>query len=194
MITDSFFSNGNVISLDESGRGCLSGPVVAAAVILPKNFESDLIKDSKKLSEKKREKAFELIKEIAIDYTVSFVDEKEIDRINILEATMLAMHNCLKTMETPFEHILIDGNYFKKYKNIDHTCVVKGDDTYYSIAAASIIAKVTRDRYMKELHQKLPMYNWEKNKGYGSAQHFESIKTFGITEHHRKSFLKSILL
>jgi ribonuclease HII len=183
----------NVASLDEVGRGCLSGPVVAAAVILPKDFSSPLIKDSKKLTEKQREKAFELIKEVAIDYAISFISPQEIDRINILQATMTAMHICLKELEKPFQHILVDGNYFKKYKETEHTCVIKGDNTYYSIAAASILAKVTRDEHMKMLHQEFPIYNWVNNKGYGSKEHIEKIKSFGITEHHRKSFLKNIL-
>lgn len=181
------------VGLDEVGRGCLAGPVVTAAVILPKDFDYPIVKDSKKLSEKKRKEAFELIKEKALGYTISFIDPKTVDRVNILQATMLGMHECLDSIKIDFNHILVDGNYFNKYKEIPHTCVIKGDDTYYSIAAASILAKVSRDEYMKELHKEFPDYQWEGNKGYGSTGHIETIKKIGITEHHRKSFLKNIL-
>jgi ribonuclease HII len=180
------------IGIDEAGRGCLAGPVVAAAVILPKDFNNTLIKDSKKLTEKKRLEAFKIIKETTIDYSISFVTPQEIDKFNILQATMLAMHNCLENTKG-FNHILVDGNYFNQYKDIPHTCVIKGDDTYYSIAAASILAKVSRDEYMKELHNKFPKYKWGGNKGYGSAEHIQMIKEIGYTEHHRLSFLKNIL-
>lgn len=181
-----------IAALDEAGRGCLAGPVVAAAVILPKDFNNPLIKDSKKLSEKRRIEAFKIIKEVALGYAVSFVTPQEIDKHNILQATMLAMHNCLDSVEN-FNHILVDGNYFNKYKDIPHTCVIKGDDTYYSIAAASILAKVSRDEYMKELHNQFPNYKWDGNKGYGSSDHIQMIKEIGYTEHHRMSFLKNIL-
>lgn len=181
------------VGIDEAGRGCLAGPVVAAAVILPTNVLTyPLIRDSKKLSEKKRLEAFKFIKEVAIDYSISFVTPQEIDKYNILQATMLAMHNCLDNLKD-FNHILVDGNYFNEYKNISHTCVIKGDDTYYSIAAASILAKVSRDQYMKELHNQFPKYKWDGNKGYGSADHIKMIKEIGHTEHHRLSFLKNIL-
>ena len=189
-----YFSFNRVeIGIDEVGKGSLAGPVVAAAVILPKDFDYILIKDSKKLSEKKRTEAFELIKEKAIDYSISFISPERIDDINILQATMEAMHLCLNNIETNYQHILVDGNYFLPYNTIPHTCVIKGDNTYYSIAAASILAKVTRDEFMKKLHEKSSRYNWASNKGYGSKEHIESIKKFGITEHHRKSFLKNIL-
>jgi len=181
------------VGIDEAGRGCLAGPVVAAAVILPTNILTyPLIRDSKKLSEKKRLEAFKLIKEVAIDYSISFITPEEIDKYNILQATMMAMHSCLDNLKD-FNHILIDGNYFNKYKDIPHTCVIKGDDTYYSIAAASILAKVSRDEYMKDLHNKFPHYKWNGNKGYGSAEHIKMIKEIGYTEHHRTSFLKNIL-
>jgi len=165
---------------------------VAAAVILPKDFNNTLIKDSKKLSEKKRLEAFKLIKEVALGYSISFVTPEEIDKHNILQATMVAMHNCLNNLKE-FNHILVDGNYFNKYKDIPHTCVIKGDDTYYSIAAASILAKVSRDEYMKELHNSFPKYKWDGNKGYGSSDHIKMIKEIGYTEHHRLSFLRNIL-
>lgn len=151
-----------------------------------------MIKDSKKLTEKKRKEAFGIIKEIAIDYSISFVTPQEIDKYNILKATMLAMHNCLNDLKT-FNHILVDGNYFDKYKDIPHTCIIKGDDTYYSIAAASILAKVTRDEYMKKLHEEFPSYKWDSNKGYGSKDHIKAIKDLCHNEHHRLSFLKNIL-
>jgi ribonuclease HII len=181
------------VGLDEVGRGCLAGPVVASAVILPTDFDYDIVKDSKKLSEKKRKEAYELIKEHAIEYSVSFVDAKSIDKFNILQATMAAMHGCLDKLESEPNHILVDGNVFNKYRDIEHTTVVKGDGKYYSIAAASILAKVTRDEYMKEQHEKFPMYKWDSNKGYGSKVHREAIKEEGISPLHRKSFLKNIL-
>ena len=193
MRSDLDISEKNIVALDEAGRGCLSGPVVAAAVILPKDFESTLIRDSKKMTEKQREKAYDIIKEVAIDYSVFYADAKIIDDINILQATMTAMHNCLVAIEKPFSRIIVDGNYFKTFRDYEHTCIIKGDDTYYSIAAASILAKVSRDRYMKKLHQEFPIYKWESNKGYGSKEHIKAIKDNGITEYHRKSFLKNII-
>lgn len=180
------------VGIDEAGRGCLAGPVVSAAVILPKDFDYPIVKDSKKLSEKKRKEAYDIIIKNALNYSVSLVLPEVIDKINILQATMLSMHNCLDVLEG-FNHILVDGNYFNKYKDIQHTCVIKGDNTYYSIAAASIIAKVSRDDYMKQLHNEFPKYKWENNKGYGSEEHINMIKEIGITEHHRKSFLKNII-
>lgn len=181
------------VGLDEVGRGCLAGPVVTAAVILPKDFDFPIVKDSKKLSEKKRKEAFELIKEKAIDYSISFIPPQTIDKINILQATMEGMHTCLNTLENNFNHILVDGNYFLPYKEIPYDCIIKGDNTYYSIAAASILAKVSRDEFMKKLHEEFPRYKWDSNKGYGSSDHIEMIKKIGINEHHRKSFLKNIL-
>ena len=180
------------VGLDEAGRGCLAGPVVSAAVILPKDFDYTIVKDSKKLSEKKRKEAYKIITENALNYSVSLVLPETIDKINILQATMLSMHNCLDVLDG-FNYILVDGNYFNEYKNIPHTCVIKGDDTYYSIAAASILAKVSRDEYMKELHKEFPSYKWDGNKGYGSAEHIQMIKEIGYTKHHRMSFLKNIL-
>lgn len=182
-----------ICGIDEVGRGVLAGPVVTAAVILPKDFDNELIKDSKKLSEKKRKQAYDIIIESAIDYSVDFVGPDFVDDMNILEATMFGMHKSLSNLKTIPEHILVDGNYFNGYKDIDHTCVIKGDNTYYSIAAASILAKVTRDEYMKDLHKEYPKYNWKSNKGYGSKEHITKIQSEGITPHHRKSFLKKIL-
>lgn len=195
--SDIEISKGVVVSLDEVGRGCLAGPVVSAAVILPKDFSSPIVKDSKKLSEKKRKEAYKLIMDNAISYTVSFIHPEDVDSLNILQATMKSMHECLDSMikfnGKEFEHILVDGNYFNQYNDVPHTCVIKGDNTYYSIAAASILAKVSRDEYMKELHEQFPKYGWDSNKGYGTKEHIEMIKIYGDTEHHRKSFLKNIL-
>ncbi len=191
---ESYHTEGKVeVGIDEVGRGCLAGPVVASAVILPSDFDYDIVKDSKKLTEKRRKEAYELIKEHAIEYSISFVDAKSIDKFNILQATMAAMHGCLDKLESEPNHILVDGNVFNKYRDIEHTTVVKGDSKYYSIAAASILAKVTRDEYMKEQHEKFPMYKWDSNKGYGSKVHREAIKEEGISPLHRKSFLKNIL-
>jgi len=184
----------HISGVDEVGRGCLSGPVFAAAVILPKDFTSDLIKDSKKLSEKKRNLAYQLIKDNAIEISYSMVSAKEIDQINIQEATFLAMNKSIQNLKTKIDHILVDGNSFKSAQDIPYTCVVKGDNTYLSIAAASIVAKVTRDEYMKNLHEAYPKYEWNSNKGYGTKKHIDAIKEVGVTEEHRISFLKNILI
>lgn len=191
---ESYHTEGKIeAGVDEVGRGCLAGPVVASAVILPNDFDYDIVKDSKKLSEKKRKEAYELIKEKALAYSVEFVGPDLVDDMNILEATMFAMHKSLNNLDIKPEHILVDGNYFNGYKDIPHTCVVKGDNTYYSIAAASILAKVTRDEYMKEVHNDYPNYKWDSNKGYGSKVHRDAIVEHGKTPHHRVSFLKNIL-
>jgi ribonuclease HII len=182
-----------ICGIDESGRGCLSGPVFAAAVILPKDFESELIRDSKKLSEKKRIEAFELIKKVAISWGYSFVEPDVVDKINIQEATYLAMINSVNKLNVKPEHLLVDGNRFTDELGIPYTCVIKGDNKYLSIAAASIVAKVLRDNYMVDLHKQYPKYKWDSNKGYGSKEHIQKIQTEGVTEHHRKSFLKNIL-
>jgi len=189
------YCNENLVEagIDEVGRGCLAGPVVAAAVILPKDFDYDIVKDSKKLSEKRRKEAYELIKEHAIDYSISFVSAKDIDNINIGKATMAAMNKCVEKLETKPEHLLIDGNVFENCSDIPYTCVVKGDNTYYSIAAASILAKVTRDEYMIEKSKDYKLYQWESNKGYGSKFHRDAIKEHGISKYHRRTFLKNIL-
>ena len=190
----SFHTEGKIeVGLDEVGRGCLAGPVVASAVILPPDFDYDIVKDSKKLSEKKRKVAYDLIKEHAIDYSISFVDAKNIDKFNILQSTMAAMHNCLDKLDTEPNHILVDGNIFNEYQEIPFTCVVKGDNKFYSIAAASILAKVTRDGYMKKEHKKYPLYKWDSNKGYGSKDHRDAIVEHGTTTQHRITFLKNIL-
>ena len=173
---------------DEAGRGCLAGPVVAAAVILPKNFNHAFLRDSKKLNSLQREELEQLIKKEAIAYAVKKVAPKKIDEINILNASILAMHKSLEALSVTPEFILVDGNKFKPFKNIPFECVIKGDDKYYSIAAASILAKVERDRYMKRMAKKYPVYSWNTNMGYPTKAHRASIKQFGITKLHRMSF------
>ena len=179
--------------IDESGRGSLSGPVFAASVIFPKDFTSELIKDSKKLSEKNRHKALIEIEENALSYSVHMVLEEEIDKKNIQNAVFAAMNGSVDKLSIQPEHLLVDGNIYDPYNDIPYTCIIKGDDKYLSIAAASIVAKVYRDEYMKKLHEKFPSFHWGKNKGYGSKHHIKVIKEEGITQYHRKSFLKKIL-
>jgi len=173
---------------DEAGRGCLAGPVFAAAVILPKNYRNELFDDSKKLTDKQRKLLRPVIEKEAIAWAVAHVSEKEIDKINILNASFLAMHRALDKLATMPDSLLIDGNRFKKYKNIPHTCIIKGDASYLSIAAASILAKTYRDDYMDDLHGQFPEYDWINNKAYGTLKHREAILKHGITDHHRKSF------
>lgn len=173
---------------DEAGRGCLAGPVVAAAVILPEDFDNELINDSKQLSEKKRNELRKVIEKEAISWAVAFVDNQEIDQINILNASHLAMHRALDMLEKEPAHLIIDGNRFKKYKNIPHECMIKGDGRFLSIAAASILAKTHRDEYMLSLHNQFPVYDWGKNKGYPTKKHREAIAEHGVTPYHRKTF------
>lgn len=173
---------------DEAGRGCLAGPVVAAAVILPENFDNELLNDSKKLTEKTRELLRPIIEKEAISYAVSFVDPEEIDEINILNASFLAMHRAVGQLTTVPELLLIDGNRFNPYKGIKHECIIKGDGKFASIAAASILAKTYRDEYMKKIAEEFPDYDWNNNKGYPTKKHREAIKMHGATIHHRSSF------
>ena len=173
---------------DEAGRGCLCGPVVAAAVILPKGFSHELLNDSKKLSEKQRKLLRPFIEENAICFSVSFVDQVEIDNLNILQASITAMHRAIDKLKTTPEFIIIDGNKFKPYKNIPFKTIVKGDAKYMSIAAASILAKTYRDDFMAKIDEKFPDYNWKKNKGYPTKEHRNAIRKFGATPFHRKSF------
>ena len=173
---------------DEAGRGCLAGPVFAAAVILPNSFSHPLLNDSKKLSEKNRNKLRPIIEKEAISWGVAHLDNIEIDEINILQASILSMHKALDNLKETPDMILVDGNKFNKYKNTNHICVVKGDGEYASIAAASIIAKTYRDAWMEFLDAKHPEYQWSKNKGYPTKIHREAIKKHGITPFHRKSF------
>lgn len=173
---------------DEAGRGCLAGPVTAAAVILPQNFSNQTLNDSKQLSEAKRNFLREILEEEAASFSVCHVFQDEIDEINILNASFLAMHRALDAMSQTPSFILVDGNRFKPYPNIAHECIVKGDGKFMSIAAASVLAKTYRDEYMAKIHEEYPMYNWKKNKGYPTKEHREAIKQYGLTEYHRKSF------
>jgi ribonuclease HII len=173
---------------DEAGRGCLAGAVFAAAVILPDDFKCNLLNDSKKIKEKDRYLLREIIEKEAIAWAVGIVDEKEIDEINILNASILAMHRAVQQLSTIPQHLIIDGNRFKPYKNINHDCIIKGDGKYLSIAAASILAKTYRDDYMLGLHRKHPQYQWKNNKGYPTKAHRQAIVDFGFTSFHRKNF------
>ena len=188
MLASYLHKNKIEVGCDEAGRGCLAGPVVAAAVILPKNFKHLLLNDSKQLSEKKRDLLRTEIKELAITYAIGIVDHKEIDEINILNASILAMHRALDQIKNPFNSILVDGNRFKKYNKTEHHCIIKGDGKYLSIAAASILAKTYRDDLMKKLHLEHPQYQWENNKGYPTKSHRAAIKRIGVSQYHRKSF------
>lgn len=173
---------------DEAGRGCLSGPVVAAAVILPPDFRHEMLTDSKQLSEKKRQLLRPIIEKEALSFGVSFVYQQEIDKINILNASILAMHKSLDELQLRPEFIIVDGNRFKNYQEIPHQTIVKGDAKYLSIAAASILAKTYRDDYMEKLHLEFPSYNWARNKGYPTKEHRSAIRESGPTIHHRLSF------
>ena len=173
---------------DEAGRGCLAGPVFAAAVILPSGFRCDELNDSKQLSEKDRSRLRTVIEHHALCYAVEMCSPEEIDEINILWASVKAMHKALAKLTVRPEHILVDGNRFRPFEDIPHTLVVKGDGKYLSIAAASVLAKTYRDEYMQKLHERLPVYDWARNKGYPTKSHREAIKKYGITEYHRKSF------
>lgn len=173
---------------DEAGRGCYAGPVVAAAVILPKDFYHPLLNDSKQVTEKHREELRPIIEAAAISYGVAFVDNEEIDQINILKASFKAMHLALDKLKKKPQLLLIDGNRFIPYKKVPHQCFVKGDGRFASIAAASILAKTWRDAYMHRLHEEFPQYNWKKNKGYGTAEHRKAIEQVGLCKYHRKSF------
>lgn len=181
-------SDGIIVGCDEAGRGCLAGPVYAAAVILPKDFYHPLLNDSKKINEKTRELLRTYIEKHALHYGVGVVSPKEIDRLNILNASFLAMHRAIKNMGTEPSLILVDGNRFKPYNKIPHQCVIKGDGKYLSIAAASILAKTYRDKYMQEIAKKHPQYNWQQNKAYPTKQHRAAIKEHGVTKHHRMTF------
>lgn len=173
---------------DEAGRGCLAGPVFAAAVILPGNFISGILNDSKQLTEKQRYHLRDVIQAEAIDWAVGICDQYEIDKINILNASILAMHRALSQLKIQPQHILVDGNRFKPFGRIPHTCFVKGDGRFFSIAAASVLAKTCRDDYMLKIHADFPRYGWDSNKGYPTADHRKAITLYGSTEHHRKSF------
>jgi len=181
-----------IAGVDEAGRGPLAGPVYAAAVILPEGARIDGINDSKKLSEKKREELFDVITELAVSYCISSVDEKIIDEINILNATHMAMCQAVDGLDVPSDYVIIDGNSIKGMEK-PHETVVKGDSKSISIACASILAKVSRDRYIKEIAEKYPEYGFEKHKGYGTKAHTDAILEHGICPIHRKTFLKKLL-
>lgn len=173
---------------DEAGRGCLAGPVVAAAVILPSDYKNKMLNDSKKISEKKRIILRAEIEKESLDFAVAFIDNHEIDQINIQKASIKAMHHALDKLTKRPKHIIVDGNRFYPYEDIPHTCIVKGDGKFLSIAAASILAKTYRDEFMSNLHEKFPLYEFAKHKGYPTKIHRKAIQEFGITDYHRKTF------
>lgn len=173
---------------DEAGRGCLAGPVFAAAVILPREFKNKVINDSKKLNDKQRKELRSIIEEKAVAWAVAHVSVEEIDTINILNASFLAMHRAIDQLKVTPQSLLIDGNRFNKHSTIPHNCIIEGDGKYMSIAAASILAKTYRDDYMDQLHEQFPHYDWLNNKAYATRTHREAIMTHGVTVHHRKSF------
>lgn len=184
-----YYSKGKIeVGCDEAGRGCLAGPVVAAAVILPSNFRCPGLNDSKQIAEAKREEYREIIEKKAIDWAVGIVDNEEIDRINILNASFLAMHRAIEQLKKPYECLLIDGNRFKPYKNVEHFCIIRGDAKFRSIAAASILAKTHRDEIMRGYCNEFPLYQWSLNKGYATKHHRDCIEKHGRTKYHRQSF------
>ena len=184
-----FLSNSTIeAGLDEAGRGCYAGPVFAAAVILPKDFYHPLLNDSKQLTEKQRNELRPVIEKESIAFAVASVDNDEIDTINILQASFKAMHLAIDKLTVTPQYLLIDGNRFKPYPTIKHECIIKGDGIYASIAAASILAKTYRDEYMQRLHEEYSYYAWNRNKGYGTAEHRSAIEQNGLCKYHRRSF------
>lgn len=173
---------------DEAGRGCLAGPVTAAALILPKDFINETLNDSKQLSEKNRDLLRPIIEENALCYSVTHIEPLIIDEINILNASIHAMQECIKKLNPIPNYIIVDGNRFKPVENIPHSCIIKGDSKFLSIAAASVLAKTYRDDYMNKIHEEFPMYNWKQNKGYPTKEHREAIRKYGTTKYHRMSF------
>ena len=188
MLLSQYTENKIEAGCDEAGRGCLAGPVCAAAVILPKGYENAVLNDSKKLTAKQRSNLRQTIEQEALAWAVAFVDNNEIDEINILNASFLAMNKAIEMLSIRPELLLIDGNRFKTNTDIEFKCIVKGDGLYESIAAASILAKWYRDAYMIKLHEEYPCYDWKSNKGYPTKKHYEAIEVNGITCYHRKSF------
>ena len=176
------------VGTDEAGRGCLAGPVTAAAVQFPKDFMNDMLNDSKLLTENKRLYLKPIIELESQSFAIAHVNPVEIDEINILNASFLAMHRAIGQLREVPPFIIVDGNRFNPYKDIPHECIIKGDSKYMSIAAASVLAKTYRDKYMERLHEEYPMYNWKKNKGYPTKEHRAAIKKYGITKYHRKTF------
>ena len=188
MLLNSYKENLLECGTDEAGRGCLAGPVTAASVILSHQFKSDLLNDSKIVKSGNRKILKKIIEEEAISFGVAHIFNKDIDKINILNASILGMHKAIEQLEFNPEHILVDGNRFKQYLDIPHLCIIKGDGKYLNIAAASILAKTYRDEYMNLLHEEFPMYNWKQNKGYPTKEHRAAIKKYGATKYHRLSF------
>ena len=188
MLASHFYEGKIEAGCDEAGRGCLAGSVYAAAVILPENYQNELLNDSKQLTETRRYELREIIKRDAIAWAVGIVTPEEIDKINILNASILAMHRALDQLKVRPEAIIVDGNKFKPYQKLPHTTIVKGDGKYLSIAAASILAKTYRDDYMNRLAEEYPQYDWLSNKGYPTRKHREAIRQYGITPYHRKSY------
>ena len=188
MLNLRFTENEFECGTDEAGRGCLAGPVTAAAILLPDDFKLDLLNDSKQLSEKVREYLRPILEEKAISYSISHVEPKIIDEINILNASIRAMHECIVRLNPTPLYIIVDGNRFKPINNIPYSTIIKGDSKYLSIAAASVLAKTYRDEYMNKIHEEFPMYNWKKNKGYPTKEHREAIRKYGATKYHRMSF------
>ena len=188
MLLNHYYEGKVEAGCDEAGRGCLAGSVYAAAVILPPNYQNDLLNDSKQLTEKRRYQLREIIQRDAVAWAVGVVSPDEIDRINILNASILAMHRALDQLKVRPEAIIVDGNKFKPYHDLPHTTIVKGDGKYLAIAAASILAKTYRDDYMNELAKEYPQYDWLSNKGYPTKKHRDAIRQYGITPYHRKSY------
>ena len=188
MLKNAYYINKVEAGCDEAGRGCLAGSVFAAAVILPPDYENELLNDSKQLSEKRRYLLRSMIEKDALAWAVGVVTAAEIDKINILNASILAMHRALDALSVRPEAIIVDGNRFKPYHDVPHTTIVKGDGKYLSIAAASILAKTYRDDYMKAIAEEFPQYDWQSNKGYPTKKHRAAIKEYGISPYHRKSF------
>jgi ribonuclease HII len=188
MLLNSYSNLNFECGTDEAGRGCLAGPVTAAALILPEDFLNELLNDSKQLSEKNRDFLRPIIEENALCYSVTHIEPVIIDEINILNASIHAMQECIKKLDPIPNYIIVDGNRFKPVANIPHSCIIKGDSKYLSIAAASILAKTYRDEYMNQIHEEFPMYNWKQNKGYPTKEHREAIKKYGTTKYHRMSF------
>ncbi len=177
-----------ICGVDEAGRGCIAGPVVAAAVILPRNFRHDFLNDSKQLTEKQRSELRPIIEKYAIAFGVGIIDNHKVDEVNILQATYLAMHQAIDKLEKKPELLIIDGNRFKPYKTLEHQTIIKGDGKYIEIAAASVLAKTYRDEIMEKLHLEFLVYNWKKNKGYPTIEHRKAVKEFGSCEYHRQTF------
>ena len=184
-----FFKDNTIeAGCDEAGRGCLAGPVFAAAVILPPDFDSDLLNDSKILTEKQRFELRPLIEKEALAWAVEAVSNEEIDEVNILNASFLAMNRAVQKLKIRPGHLLIDGNRFRPQSDIPFTCMIKGDGRFFSIAAASVLAKTWRDDFMEMIHSEFPVYDWKKNKGYPTLKHREAIRKYGISKYHRKTF------